>query len=83
MPSITTICDPFAVPFVFVIEIFPVEYIAGDPLPVVVIVESLIDIFEFDPVENTALLPLALVDIVAFLIVAVEFSVTKILIIVI
>ena len=34
-PSITTICDPFAVPSVFSMLMFPVEYIIGDPLPFV------------------------------------------------
>lgn len=62
-------------------SIYP-PYVASKPLeddsPSVVIVESLIYIFESVPVEKTALLPLAFVDIVAFFIVAVEFDFTSI-----
>lgn len=35
-PSITTIWDPFAVPFVFEMLISPVEYITGDPVPYII-----------------------------------------------
>ena len=41
LPSITTICDELAVPFVFSIDISPVEYIIGEPDPFVSKVEFL------------------------------------------
>ncbi|MFR7385010.1 MAG: hypothetical protein ACLUTO_11950 [Anaerostipes sp.] len=45
----------------------------ADPLPVVVIVESLILILAFVPVAKTALLPFAEVVILAFVTFAVDF----------